>query len=1414
MIQLKWEPSWNLYSKRTYSPEAPGAFQEDQYFYYQELRNRYDRHWTSLHEDVEERFFLADLSSGSNSEMYGVTVPVAYYDDDGEYTGEGFDYKPPVLDFMVDGQTWYYRNDVVFEHRRVSSNGDDDALAVRSTYYDYSVRWDWEALGPEYTVGDEPVPCPGTGGSGGSGGGGGPVGGSAGDLDELSPLRNVAYVPPPEGQGPGMGITPLPGLNATNWTLAMAEIPPGCRVVKSASGSFGWMRNIDWRDSIGLVTIAIAEDTVLAYDEHGFVKRPPMSDLVRGVFLLRAIHEQADEIHQEDHAEAAPFSEPLPLTDFHKVPAVAPFEQEEWVPVFPFRTIRKQYIHNYNWQYLPTLMENERGMKTAFEFPGLTIHGYQVQNEFGCTYETFQEIYAPGLPKSITIALGTPEEQVTSFEYTDDNLLERITDPNLLTLDFEYDVYGRLFRKLQNEEELVRNIYHSWTNTPSSPPFDHVTRTAQNWTESRQRIDDQGYEGILTRSYVDPNGRQVAVMSAPITDILDPQPQSSNMLLLGLQRFDTWDRPVESFKQRQVANGTGANAFALNANLLNTTGLAHSSSLYENDHRSRPLRSSAPGEDILTGYTKKVRYQFINGPALACELSLSPVEAAMIMPDALMDHVFARTETEDEDGNIARVYVNALGQQIATAGVINSGQQAVTLFDYDDQGNLARVIDPSKRHTTYEHNLLGWLFRKTTADGGVTKYMYDVSGNVVLEQDMVGAAGEEDPNISEYVWNQTTGQWVEAPGQVKRPTYRRVVYDLLSRPQRQERVRAIHPLGALPNAPTCLNFPVDPMVYGTVQRPTSFPVAEFDLVNGANWPNPYYTHVFSTASTIDEFNRSHVMMQGLDQSGNWSYFREWKGPETILVDPILEKTWHYAHAPISPTLAPLLFPDVPDQLSSLRTFLLGKLSHTVTYPHYSYAELPTTPHTLSNGYLYTTTWTFTGADQHPVHLDFLSYNDQGLPAWQLQQFNPTGITTDEKGLIVRLDYPTYDLLGNLHTVNVDVNHDMVLDMQQHYTYDERARLHEVYLNLSNILRDGELVARHHYDEDRNVLDHVEYFRGDCASDLPILVDNVLFTHDLRDRLTGIQGDHYTEVLHYDASLPSHPVVGSLQGDQHYNGAINGLEHYSDLSDLEGYAPDVLDLPTKVAFRYDGLGRMSRADAVVGDATNGITAPTHPLFGLGDEQYTFTANGNIRNARRTGFDQDDELGTLDWTYLYGNGGNNRLAQVSAEANSSEADRFYVYDANGNLIGDAHRNVVNSHYGRAQLPMTLELWKNTSFFRADYHYGPSDQRIYKRYGKHLGKVEQQEFYLMDAGGRTLGVLDMLGGQDDGDGNTTGAWTWYAYGGQRLAKTTPAPDQQPDILTRDLARKANADVNEAIYQALITYIYDDPYKRSWAD
>ncbi|MEM9024089.1 MAG: hypothetical protein AAGB22_10125, partial [Bacteroidota bacterium] len=42
-IDLKWEPSWQLARTRTYSPQQPGAFSEQEYFYYYDLKNRYDR---------------------------------------------------------------------------------------------------------------------------------------------------------------------------------------------------------------------------------------------------------------------------------------------------------------------------------------------------------------------------------------------------------------------------------------------------------------------------------------------------------------------------------------------------------------------------------------------------------------------------------------------------------------------------------------------------------------------------------------------------------------------------------------------------------------------------------------------------------------------------------------------------------------------------------------------------------------------------------------------------------------------------------------------------------------------------------------------------------------------------------------------------------------------------------------------------------------------------------------------------------------------------------------------------------------------------------------------------------------------------------------------------------------------------
>ncbi|MBK9628160.1 MAG: hypothetical protein IPO56_10800 [Flavobacteriales bacterium] len=495
-------------------------------------------------------------------------------------------------------------------------------------------------------------------------------------------------------------------------------------------------------------------------------------------------------------------------------------------------------------------------------------------------------------------------------------------------------------------------------------------------------------------------------------------------------------------------------------------------------------------------------------------------------------------------------------------------------------------------------------------------------------------------------------------------------------------------------------------------------------------------------------------------------------------------------------LSATLFPGTETDLA-FREHLLGRPSHVVTYPHRTYAEFPLTED--QNGVL-----VWNGASQPAVHYEFYSYNTEGQPAWQLQQFNANGITTDARGLTVRLDYANYDLMGNLRTVNVDVNHDMQLDMQQHYVYDAWGRLKDVYLNLGDDTDSGERIASYTYDDALGLMTSTKYHRSPC--DVPgqnEVIEVTTNTYDVRDRLTGITGNRYAETLYYDGALPVHPVAGTLQGDQHYNGAINGLQHAYMLQGLTGYQDGIMDLPTKQAFRYDGLGRMTHTDAVVGDLVAGITDPTNSRFELGNERYNFDRSGNLTWMRRIGlFDQGNTANQMvDWIYQY-NAGKNQLRKVLASSSSAMPSRDYTYDPLGNLLTDSYRRIGDSRYGRANMPFRVEQDQDGTLYASDYLYGPTDQRIYKRYGKVGGDVEVQEFNLMDAAGRVLGVLDMNGGINNGDG-PMGAWTWYAFGNQRFAKVTPPTTQQPSYFTSDLAKKQHADPDNVKYQTVVDFL-----------
>src|SRR5690606_12310476 len=162
-------------------------------------------------------------------------------------------------------------------------------------------------------------------------------------------------------------------------------------------------------------------------------------------------------------------------------------------------------------------------------------------------------------------------------------------------------------------------------------------------------------------------------------------------------------------------------------------------------------------------------------------------------------------EVEDEDGKISKEYFNALGQKVATKQFIGAAE-AITLFVYDSYGNLTKVINPNQQESNYTYNMMGWLIEKETVDGGTTKYMYNQSGQVVLEQDE--NARKERSCQEVQIYDPETGQYVN--DFVDQPYYRKYTYDIFGRLVQQE--KQYYELGN-----TDFDFQL-PMLYNTTMQ--------------------------------------------------------------------------------------------------------------------------------------------------------------------------------------------------------------------------------------------------------------------------------------------------------------------------------------------------------------------------------------------------------------------------------------------------------------------------------------------------------------------------------------------------------------------------------------------------------------------
>ena len=176
-----------------------------------------------------------------------------------------------------------------------------------------------------------------------------------------------------------------------------------------------------------------------------------------------------------------------------------------------------------------------------------------------------------------------------------------------------------------------------------------------------------------------------------------------------------------------------------------------------------------------------------------------------------------------------------------------------------------------------------------------------------------------------------------------------------------------------------------------------------------------------------------------------------------------------------------------------------------------------------------------------------------------------------------------------------------------------------------------------------------------------------YTYNVRDWLTGIKGDEFSETLHYTESHN-----GSLP---QYGGNISALE-WSEGTRSHGYA-----------YTYDGLSRLT--GAVYHDGTG--------RTGDYDTSYSYDLQGNVETLTRNGLLDDRSHGKVDdLTYEYDG---NHVVRVTDRVegpygrkrmhfvDGADAEREYTYDGDGNMVSDLNKGIVSISYNTLNQPRTI-------------------------------------------------------------------------------------------------------------------------------
>lgn len=816
-------------------------------------------------------------------------------------------------------------------------------------------------------------------------------------------------------------------------------------------------------------------------------------------------------------------------------------------------------------------------------------------------------------------------------------------------------------------------------------------RAEQNYVESLVLLNKGSKEAERSRAYIDPLGRKYDVQTQVTANYTIPTLYDTLMIHSGLTIYDNWDRVVKQYKPFKFVNAGGAPVNF--APRFNPTAL-YTEQQYEPNQRGHVLRASKFGESISTGHTVNSSYQILTGYQFKLEIGLSNINLAQVAGTFLNTPLHAQ-------------------RYLKTASVDEDGKKVVSYTNALGQKVATKTYANGAvfEVTAFIYDSQGNLKKVINPKLQATTYEYNLSGNlfrkVSVDADTVKYMYDISGNVVlERDANGTFGY----DDVLNKPYLRKYSYDIFNRIVKQERDYYLN------------NF--DPLQYVQTPRPSDTTKAFyiFSYASTLDFTSGWLTFTCGPHFPIDLFRTTPITVIGVGPpydptptGGNCQ--TTFYNPYDSLTFVANEKAWQY-HTPANT--------DVAVATTFAQTNLKGRVSLVKSWSHDG---------TFSN-------------------LNAYTYNNDGLLLKELVQFNkPSG------GSIISsyINYPNYNLRNSLLKQEVDVNADGTPEMTYSYVYDGWNRLKTFNIKQGASGATNPL-ASYTYNDALGLVTKTTYYNPNMAC-TPV-IDVTTYNYDNRNRLTQINSQLYNEKLYYDGNMTvtANPAF-NVNGSYNYNGNINGLTHnYKfNIPQVLNYAATahIMDSATVYGYRYDGINRLTSADASVLNALIGTPTIYTPRLAYGDEQLTYDNIGNIQTLKR-GLYYPPTTTTpanvfQNWRYV--NVLNkNQLGYIDSA--STVHLRDYTYDKNGNQRTQLiNGKTVTTQYMRSNL-VRNQAMTGIGEFSFNYEYNNHDDRIYKTTTFGTGI---KTYYLRDASGKEMASLDV----------NTSTWTHYAHGRERVAE-----------------------------------------------